>query len=313
MTLPLSPSGADVRFPSIEGLRAFEAVARLGSFERAAEELAVTASAVSKRVATLEDLLGTPLLIRQPRAVLPTPAGREYLEQVRVALGLLAAVPLHRRPVQRQQRLRVSSPPTFARQVLVPLLAEHAAAWPQVELEIVLSIPYVDGLKVDADVEIRNGDPAAAGVPALMDDVLVPVAAPALLRRLAPLAVPADLAGAPLLRAPLEPWRPWLRAAGLDWDEPARGPRLFDLGLALEAAACGHGIALARPSLARPWLQAGTLRPLFMASGPTVRPPGLYHAVVHQGGEAAQDFAAWLARRAGALCDAAVAGLSAVG
>ena len=103
---------SDVRFPSIEGLRAFEAVARLGSCERAADELAVTASAISKRVATLEDLLGTPLFSRSLRALSLTAAGREYLEQVRMALGLLAAVPLHRRQAQRVQRRRVSSPPT---------------------------------------------------------------------------------------------------------------------------------------------------------------------------------------------------------
>ena len=57
---------ADLRLPSIDGLRAFEAVARLGSFERAAEELHVTASAVSKRVATLEELLHTCLLYTSP-------------------------------------------------------------------------------------------------------------------------------------------------------------------------------------------------------------------------------------------------------
>ena len=81
---------SDVRFPSIEGLRAFEAVARLGSCERAADELAVTASAISKRVATLEDLLGTPLFSRSLRALSLTAAGREYLEQVRKDAGLPA-------------------------------------------------------------------------------------------------------------------------------------------------------------------------------------------------------------------------------
>ena len=93
----------DLRFPSIDGLRAFEAAARLGSFERAADELAVTASAVSKRVATLEDLLGTPLLTRGAKALALTAAGKEYLPQVRAALELLATVPLHQRRAQRQQ------------------------------------------------------------------------------------------------------------------------------------------------------------------------------------------------------------------
>jgi molybdenum-dependent DNA-binding transcriptional regulator ModE len=94
----------DIRFPSIEGLRAFEAAARLGSFERAAEELNVTASAIGKRIAALEDLLGTPLFTRGPKALSLTATGKEYLAQVGAALGLLAAVPLHRRTAQRVDR-----------------------------------------------------------------------------------------------------------------------------------------------------------------------------------------------------------------
>ena len=299
------PDPSDVRFPSIEGLRAFEAVARLGSCERAADELAVTASAISKRVATLEDLLGTPLFNRSLRTLALTAAGREYLEQVRAALGLLAAVPLHRRQAQRVQRLRVSSPPTFARQILVPALTDYTAAHPEVELEIVLSIPYIDGGQADADVEIRNGDALAAGVDPLMEDVLVPLASPGLLARLGPIVVPADLAQAPLLRTPLEPWTPWFRAAGLDWHEPTQGPRLVDLGLTLEAAVCGQGVALARPSLARHWLRSGALVPLLPALGIMARPAHLYYAVAHSAHEPAFGFIDWLAATASDLADAA--------
>jgi LysR family transcriptional regulator, glycine cleavage system transcriptional activator len=301
-----APDPSDVRFPSIEGLRAFESVARLGSCERAADELSVTASAISKRVATLEDLLGTPLFNRSLRTLALTAAGREYLEQVRAALGLLAAVPLHRRQAQRVQRLRVSSPPTFARQILVPALTDYTAAHPEVELEIVLSIPYIDGGQADADVEIRNGDALAAGVDPLMEDVLVPLASPGLLARLGPIVVPADLAQAPLLRTPLEPWTPWFRAAGLDWHEPTQGPRLVDLGLTLEAAVCGQGVALARPSLARHWLRSGALVPLLPALGITARPAHLYYAVAHSAHEPAFGFIDWLAATASDLADTAV-------
>ena len=302
--MPAAPDPADVRFPSIEGLRAFEAVARLGSCERAADELAVTASAISKRVATLEDLLGTPLFSRSLRALALTSAGREYLDQVRGALGLLAAVPLHRRQAQRVQRLRVSSPPTFARQILVPALAGYTEAHPEVELEIVLSIPFIDGGQADADVEIRNGDSRAAGVEPLMADVLVPMASPGLIARLPSLATPADLAQAPLLRTPLEPWTPWFRAAGLDWHEPAHGLRLGDLGLTLETAVCGHGVALVRPSLARHWLRNGALVPLFQVSA---RPAHLYYAVAHSAHEPAVGFIDWLGAMAAEVAEEAEA------
>jgi len=281
----------DIRLPSIDGLRAFEAAARLGSFERAAELLNITPSAVSKRVATLEDLLGTTLLLRSARALALTAAGKEYLGQVSAALEMLAAVPLHQRAAQRTQRLRVTAPPTFARQILVPHLEAFTAAHPEIELEVVLSIPYLASPSSDTDIEVRNGDAAAAGVAPLMHDVLLPVASPALLARLPPMRVPADLAHAPLLRTPLEPWTPWFRAAGLDWREPAQGPKLVDLGLTLEAAVSGQGVALARPSLARTWLAAGALLPMFML---TAEPAHQYHLLPHAGQGAPAIFAEWL-------------------
>jgi len=291
----------DLRFPSIDGLRAFEAALRLGSFERAADELAITASAVSKRVASLEDLLATPLLQRGGKALQPTAAGKEYLAQVKAALGLLAAMPLHQRPAQRLQRVRVTTPPTFARQILVPRLERFTTAHPDIELELLLSIPYLDSAGHETDVEVRAADAGQGRL--LLDDRVLPVAAPALIQRLPPLRRPADLAHAPLLRTPLEPWTPWLRAAGLDWPEPSTGPKLVDLGLTLEAAVSGQGVALARPTLARHWLDTGTLRPLFAVSSPAANP---YVLLPYDERGPAGVFAAWLqAECARAQADAA--------
>ena len=149
----------------------------MGSFERAADELAISASAVSKRLATLEDLLATPLLLRSGKTLALTAAGKEYLTQVRAALGLLAAMPLHRRPSQRLQRLRVTTPPTFARQILVPQLASFTAAHPEIELELLLSIPYLDSAAPqDSDIEVRAGDPASLAGSLLLADRVLPVA-----------------------------------------------------------------------------------------------------------------------------------------
>lgn len=297
-------AGQELRFPSIDALRAFEAAARLGSFERAAEELHVTASAVGKRIAALEDLLGAPLLTRGIKPLALTATGKEYLAQVGVALGALAAVPLHRRAAQRVERLRVSAPPTFARQILVPQLERFTAAHPQVELEVVLSIPYLDAAPGDTDVDVRLGDAASPVGRVLMHDRLWPMAAPALLQRLPPLREPRDLRHAPLLRTPIDPWAPWFRAAGLDWAEPAAGPRLVDLGLTLEAAVSGQGVALARPSLARPWLAAGALRPLF---GVSVEPAHAYGLIRHAEGAAIDAFADWLAAACAATAAEALA------
>ena len=273
-----------LRLPSIDGLLAFEAAARLGSLERAAEALHISASAVGKRIATLEERLGQPLLTRNPLRL--TAAGKEYLAQVQ------AAVPLHRREHQRVTRLSISSPPTFARQVLVPALPGFQEAHPDIELELLLSTPYLDQPAPPAEVEIFAGTLPAGGE-VLLDDVVTPMAAPALLARLGAIATPADLAPAMLLRTPLQPWQPWLRAAGLDWPEPAQGTRFVDLGLTLEAAACGQGVVLGRPSLAAPYLRSGALKRLFDLAVPAAMPYGL---VRHGDGEAAHAFSRWLVR-----------------
>jgi DNA-binding transcriptional LysR family regulator len=280
----------DLRIPSIDGLRAFEASARLGSFERAADELAVGASAVAKRVAAVEALLGTTLFARGAKPLQLTPGGREYLEQVRGALHLLAAMPLHRRAMQRRERLRVIAPPTFARQILVPQLASFGAAQPQVELELQLSVPYAEYTAPQADVEIRYGEADADAPELLLHEQVLPLAAPSLLQRRR-LRQPEDLAQVPLVRTPLQPWGPWFRAAGLDWPEPTQGPKLLDLGLALEAAVAAQGVVLARPSLALPWLATGSLLPPLQ---PRAWPAQHYQLRRHAGGATAQAFADWL-------------------
>ena len=289
------PQADTLRLPSIDGLLAFEAAARLGSLERAAEVLHVSASAVGKRIATLEERLGQPLLTRNPLRL--TAAGKEYLAQVQTALSLLAAVPLHRRDQQRVVRLSITSPPTFARQVLVPALPGFELAHPDIELELLLSTPYLDQPAPAADVEIFAGTLPAGGE-VLLDDIVTPMAAPSLLARLPAIHAPADLASAPLLRTPLQPWQPWLRAAGLDWPEPAQGTRFVDLGLTVEAAGCGQGIVLGRPSLAATYLRGGALKRLFDLAVPAAMPYGL---VRHADSDAARSFARWLVRHCRSL------------
>ena len=303
-------SGAnDIRYPSIDGLRAFEAAARLGSFERAADELHVTAGAIGKRIATLEDLLGATLLTRGAKPLVLTATGKEYLVQVDAALKTLAAVPLHRRAAQQTQRLRLTAPPTFARQILVPQLEEFTSAHPDVELEVLLSIPYLhssgsgSGSGSESDLEVRHGG-AELGGTLLMNDVLLPMIAPSLLARLPAMQEPADLARAPLLRTPIEPWAPWFAAAGLAWPEPALGPKLVDLGMTLEAAVSGQGVALARPSLARHWLESGALLPLFAVHA---QPAHQYRLLPHAAGGPAAECARWLVDASRRWADEALA------
>ena len=287
----------DLRLPSIDALRAFDAAARLGTFERAADELAVTASAIGKRIASLEDLLGTPLLLRGPKSLTLSAAGKEYLEQVRAALHLLAAVPLHRRSAQRRQKLRLSAPPTFARQVLVPALPDFAPLQDEIELEITLSVPYLEGPTHDPDLVVRFI--AAESGEVLMHDRVLPLVHPDLLPGGRPLDTLAQLRDLPLLRTPAEPWLHWFQAHQLDWPEPDRGPRLVDLGMTLEAAAGGQGVVLGRPSLARPWLRHGTLVPaLGEGLTPAAASPFAYRLETVGGHATVQRLADWVRQAA---------------
>jgi DNA-binding transcriptional LysR family regulator len=298
---------SDTRFPPIDALRAFEAATRLGSFEQVAAELAITASAVSKRITALEHLLGVALLDRAGRRLVLTAAGKEYAEQVRAALNQLAAVGLHQRTAQSRQRLRVLSTPTFAREVLVPRLGAFTDRHPDAEIEVVVAIPYLDLTPPEADVTVSfgprhstNDGARSIAVPLLFEPAFA-VAAPALAKRLR-LKQPADLLRrsptVPLLRCPLEPWSPWFRAAGLDAAEPTTGLKLVDLGLALEAAASGQGVALARRSLVSRWLARGELVDLFALRSPS---RDGYSLSVQQASPLALDFAQWLQRECAAL------------
>jgi LysR family transcriptional regulator, glycine cleavage system transcriptional activator len=281
--------GQGARLPSLDGLLAFEATARLGSFERAADELHLTGGAIGKRVAVLEELLGMALFVRGARALQLTPDGRDYLAQVAPILAQLAALPQHRPRAGGVQRLRVSVPPTFARQILVPRLESFTREHPGVELELQLALPHLDLAGSGADIEVRFGD-ARRGL-LLLDEPVLPVLAPTLRATLGGLAAPSDLARAPLLRSPLEPWTPWFRAAGLPWPEPATGQRLSDLGLLLEAAVAGQGVALARPTLAQGWLRNGALvAPWRVTAAPLHR----YYLHEHAPQGPAALFARWL-------------------
>lgn len=267
-----------MRIPPLHVLRAFEAAARHASFTRAAEELCVTRSAISHRIQLLEDLVGTPLFQRKGQALALTGKGNAYLASVRKALESLHDIAL---PATGSDTgtlpVSVSAPPTFARVVLVPKLSEFLAAHPGIELTVHVSAPMLDSCSGDADVEIRFGRGGYPGVAShvLLDESVFPVCSPGYAKRMG-LVVPADLARAVLLRSSLEPWQPWLAAAGLQWGEPASGPRFEDLALLYQAAADGQGVALARPMLAASALDAGSLTTLF---GITARSPHAYHLV----------------------------------
>lgn len=297
--MPRHSKTNDFRQPPLAAIRAFEAAARLGSFERASAELNVTPSAVGKRVVGLEQFVGVRLLDRTKSGVRPTATGLEYIEQVRQALKLLSSVSLHQRPGRPVRTLRICVPPTFARKILISSLTEFENRHPDIELDIVLSVPYLDLRPMGAHVEILADRHPEHGTEVLGDEFMRAVCTPEYATRLK-LILPADLQRATLIRCPLEPWAPWFAAAGLDWPEPARGIRLVDSGMSISAATCGLGVALTRPSLCAPRLLHGELiSPFDTRSLPTTRYSLQIDdsAAVRDGiGDAAEVFATWLSR-----------------
>lgn len=249
----------DHRLPSLDALLALQVAARMETFERAADSLSITASALRKRITGLEHLLGISLFNRQGGVLTLTARGQTYLEQITPVIDQLIAIPLHQRLSQRRLRLIVCCPPTFARHLLVPRLHEYIAAYPDIDLQVQLSAPLLGGNSGAWDINISGNSVRVAREQRFLDEHLYPLASPALLTAFAPVERATDVVRLPLLRSPLEPWIGWFNAANLVLPEPDQGPAIFDLGLLMDMAANGQGVVLARPSLARTWLEDGRL------------------------------------------------------
>lgn len=254
------------RLPPIHALAAFESAARLGGFAQAAAELCITPSAVSHRIRQLEAQLGEQLFERSSTGVRLSDFGQRYLVGVREAFERLAQLTHEAGP--EVLRLRVGSPPTFARNLLIPRLPEFYRLWPDIEIEIDVVPPLQDRPdRHDVDIRFGPGPPDERPASKLFDDVVVVLASPGYVARCR-LESPPDLARADLLRSRLVPWQPWFAGAGLEWPEPGRGAEFTDLGILLEAAASGLGVAVCNRRVADTWMVAGQLAPLFGISVP---------------------------------------------
>ena len=270
------------RLPPVHALSAFEAAARHRSFALAAEELCITPSALSHRIRLLEDFVGERLFSREGRTVTLSEFGHRYLEVVRSALRTLTEFPLPQRNAQVQPRVKITAPPTFARQLLIPHLHGFASRHPEIVVEIFLSVPLYDLSLTESDLEVRFGAGKYPNTTTekLFEEPTFAVASPGYLKKVGPLHQPADLRKASLLRSALEPWQPWFQAAGLDWPEPSSGLRADDLGLLLELVRHGHGVGLTRKHFAQQMIAQGEVVQLFDIS--LTSPPHAYYLVYQQ-------------------------------
>ena len=250
------------RLPPFSSLRAFEAAARHGSFKRAAEELAVTPTAVSHQIRAIEDYLGMPLFERRLRQVVLTSAGRALFPVLRDGFDRFADAVALLRNAKSRAIVRISATPAFIAQWLLPRIARFQAAHPRIELALHASDAVVNLAAGDADLAIRYG---RGGYPDLHATLLFDDAFGVVVNPLLKVAAPADLADVPLIHfdwrqedADSPTWRGWFEMAGLPFDHRA-DLRYSDESHAIQAAVAGQGAALLSLMLVHDDIAAGRL------------------------------------------------------
>jgi LysR family glycine cleavage system transcriptional activator len=233
--------------PPLEALRVFEAAARRLSFAAAAEELHLTASAVSHRIKALEEQLGLTLFQRLTRKVSLTPAGRAYAAAVADALAILREA-TRRLGDEANRPLTVSVTPLFGARWLLPRLSRFEAAHPGLTVRLISTSRLANFTTDGVDCAVRFGRGAWPGLAAhrLMSLDFVPVCAPSLVKQ-GRLRSPDDLAHQTLLHYDAAPdaWRMWLLAAGANGVDPDAGQILSDMTTTVQAAIDGIGVAIA--------------------------------------------------------------------
>ncbi|TJZ94072.1 LysR family transcriptional regulator [Paracoccus gahaiensis] len=231
--------------PSLPLLAAFEAAARTGSITQAAQELALTQSAVSRQIRALEGQLGVTLFVREKQTIALTLGGQGYAREVRDALQRISAASMNLR-ASPAGALTLGVPPGFGARWLIPRLPRFTAQCPDITVNILsraARFEFRDGI---VDATIRFGSPGRGEEPAVMlqPETVLPLCAPELAARHAP-RLPQDLRGMPLLHLTTRPdaWERWLRE--YDVDDSAIHGMLFDQFALLGAAAvAGLGVAL---------------------------------------------------------------------
>jgi LysR family glycine cleavage system transcriptional activator len=273
----------------LNGIKAFEAAARSGSFSAAGAELNVSAAAVSRLVHLLEQRLGVALFERKANRLAMTAAGRAYQSGLTPIFDALASLTAQVTSPVSVRVLTIGVGPTFAMRWLIPRLADFRKAEPDIEVRITTggaAAPFGD----DWSCGIKLGDGAWPGLVAepLFAADLLPVCAP---RPAAQLKRPGDLKAPALLRVAHSPddWPAWLKAAGVA-RVTARGQEFQFYGQALQAAADGMGVAMG----IRPYIDDDLAAGRLVAPFALTVPKGMRWYLVYRSFQTEQrDFAAF--------------------
>lgn len=253
------PSAYD-RLP-LGALRVFEAVASHLSFSAAADALNVTPAAVSQQIKSLEGYIQVPLFRRNGRHVEITEEGLELLPAVRVGLEGLESAMNQIKQHGRAGPLQVTLLSSFLQMWLLPRIRSFRRKWPDIDLRFHTSREVVDFSRTSNHVAIRFGRGNYPNLHSekLLDEWLVPVATPELIKQYGTIERGSNLSKLPLLDSGDEPWRIW-RQTGEEMAWRSRAPSIDDSVGLLAAAEEGLGYALARWTLVTRSLRTGTLK-----------------------------------------------------
>ncbi|MHC1479054.1 LysR substrate-binding domain-containing protein [Frateuria aurantia] len=248
--------------PPLNALRVFEAAGRLGSFLAAAKELNVTAGAVSRHIALLEDSVGEPLFVRLARGVELTIAGRAYLHDIQPSFERIAIATMRRRQHLGRHLLRIDVQASFALRWLLPRLSLFRRRHMEVDLHITSSRDLAEGREKKCDMLIHAGSETRPGydMRPFLSNWRTPVCSPHM-PGADRLGQPSDLREQTLLFADqlTSAWTDWLGLAG----EPSLvSPSTihFDAeSLAIGAAEQGLGVALPSYQLVAQSIKEGRL------------------------------------------------------
>ncbi len=297
-------------------LRAFEAVARHLNFRAAAEELALTQSAVTRQIQALENEVGVGLFLRHTRAVELTSAGSQLLQALLPSLERLDQAVRQIRRTAGRRSVAINTWASFASMWLIPRLEAFQAQHPDIDIRIDASDTLIDLDTSDVDLVLRYTQ--TGNVPAhavhLFGEQLTPVVSPWLLKN-RPLQRAEDLAHFTLIEAnetqlthPMAwlTWRHWLDVYQLRKLEPKRWLHFGYAYQIAQAALAGQGVALSRLPLVADSLSAGDL--VEVLPGMRLASPMAYWLIVaprSQTRPEVQAFCDWLLAQA-ALTRAAV-------
>ncbi|WP_442208643.1 LysR family transcriptional regulator [Rhizobium sp. RAF36] len=284
--------------PDIVTLQAFECAARHENFSRAAEELSLTQSAISRQIADLEQQTGLKLFERVRQRVILSEAGQRFLPEVRDLLLRSERLMIEAAAAGRMRAsLKIATLPTFGARWLVPRLGRFLADHQDVALTIESRSKPFSFSEDSFDLAIHFGQPVwAGGVPTfLCHETVLPVASRSLAGQLK-ISAAKDLSQAPLLHLTTRPklWADWFQMQQASVENAYLGLRLDQFSMIVTAVAAGLGVALLPTYLIEDELKSGALVTLLDITMPTENAYYVVRPENKQSHPAADQFQNWL-------------------